>query len=539
MAKPVFKKSTLSYVVIIASFFVFAYLFLYPTLEGKRLHTHDLTQYAGMAKELRDFRAKTGQEGLWTNSMFCGMPGYLISVRYPGNLIAPIINKIKKGTYPVNFIIFYFVGFFILLSSLKIDKWLSLIGAFAFALSLEIMATHYQITYYGIILLSIYVITEFIFSLKQKTLPSFLKASLFLIAGTIVAVGINFAKLYTVYEYSKQTIRGPSELTRERENRTTGLNKDYIVRWRQGIDETLSLLIPNIKGGSSNARPDKTSNAYKAMRKKRLPNINKGLNSIYLYHGEKPGTAGPVYVGAIVLFLFVMGLFLVKGKFKWWLLSATIVSVVLSWGKHIMPLTNFLLNYLPLYNKFRAPEMILVVAEFAIPLLGIIALGKIVSGQVDKRYLNANNFVSKREQQAFVQPNVADIAILKDKDISYRVLPINNAFNNTHYSYFHKNIIGYHAAKLSRPHELMFYYVVDEMEALYNRLKKQKTPTVMPPDYMLRGMVVPGGRHLIEFKFEPGHILLATKCRWQVHYSFLLPLPDIVFMNSKREKISA
>ncbi|HKI88668.1 MAG TPA: hypothetical protein VKA38_06550, partial [Draconibacterium sp.] len=435
MAKPILTRNRLILLGIILSFFIIPYLFMTPLLEGKKLLTTDLTQYMGMEKEISNYRKETGKEALWTNSMFCGMPAYLISVKYPGNLFTSEVHSFTRVTYPAGMIIIYLIGFFILLRSLKLNKWLSLIGAFAYAFSsyfiiiiaaghtskayaigylpivaagtlmvyrgkhfpgfllftfglmLEILATHYQITYYGLILLLIYVVVEFIYSLREKRLAEFVKRSLFLVGGAIIAVGVNFANLYSVYEYSKETVRGPSELTREKQNRTTGLNKDYAVLWSQGIDETLTLLIPDFKGGSTDAHPGRESESYKIMKEHRLNDINENLTRIYLYHGEKPGTAGAIYVGAVIMFLFFVGLFILKGRLKWWLLAVAIISIVMSWGKNIMWLTGFLLDHLPFYNKFRAPDMILVITEFAIPLLAIMALHKIFFGDTDKKEL--------------------------------------------------------------------------------------------------------------------------------------------------------
>ena len=652
-------KNVISYVGIVLSFFVISYIFLYPMLEGKWLKTNDLMQYRGMSKELHDFRQETGEEGLWTNSMFGGMPGYLIDVKYPGNLFTGPFESFVGRTYPAGMIILYFVGFFILLSALRINKWLSLVGAFAFAfssyfiiiigaghtskgyaiaflpvvvagvlliyrgkyvsgallytigLTFEILATHYQITYYGIILLSLYVIVEFIYTLKEKQIHRFLKASALLITGSIVAVGINSAKLYSTWEYSKQTIRGPSELTGKEENQTSGLDRDYILRWSQGIDETLTLLIPNFKGGSSDTRPGIDSKSYQLMQRRRVPQMNEALNQIYHYHGGKPGTAGPVYVGAIIFFLFVLGLFLVKGRLKWWLFTAAIIAVVLSWGKNFMFLSNFLIEYLPLYNKFRAPDMILVIAELSIALLAVLTLNKIYKGElqkndfyfglkwsfiivggitllfsvfpglfddfsahtdfsrssgkpiypdwlqdgiardrsslkradafrsfifvslgalvllgfvknklkqnsyilligalivadlwlVDRRYLNSDSFVSAKQEDAYYQPNVADLEILKDTSIGYKVLPLNNPFNNTHYSYYHNNLMGYHAAKLRRPHELMNFYLVSEMEALGKYFNHQDEPFRMPRGFNMMNML--NARYIITHENRP------------------------------------
>lgn len=610
------------------------------------MHTHDLEQFQGMAKEILDYRQNTGEEALWTNSMFCGMPAYLIKIDYPGNLWGFPTVLFSRITYPAGMIILYLIGFFILLSSLKINKWLSFIGALAFAFSsyliiiigaghtskayaigylpiiaagillifnkkylpglivyslgliFELIATHYQITFYGIILFLILVFVELVYSIKEKQLKALAKGLLYLTAGTILAVGVNFAKIYSVFEYSKETIRGPSELTSEKDNRSQGLDKDYAVMWSQGIDETLTLLIPNFKGGSSYIKPGPESESYRAMKNKKAPDIKRGLSQINLYHGEKPATSGPFYVGAIMVFLFVLGLFVLKGRLKWWLAITVLVSVVLSWGKNIMPLTSFLLDHLPFYNKFRAPDMILVITEFAIPLMGILVLQKIVTSEfdkkkllnglkwsliitggisllftifpgifddfyartdfnaqgkilypdwlmpsiiddrknllrndafrslvfivlssgvlyflirnkiktqfalialgilivsdlwfVDKRYLNEQNFERKSKSKEFITPTVADRSILADKGINYRVLPLTNAFNTTHYSYFHKNIMGYHAAKLRRSHELMEKYLVDEMETLYNDLRQHKNPTTILPNFKIMNML--------------------------------------------------
>ncbi len=223
-------------------------------------------------------------------------------------------------------------------------------------MSLEILAGHLQITYYGFLLLAIYGIVELIYSIKEKAFQPFLKSVLFLLAGTLIAVGMNFSRLYTTYKYSKETIRGPSELTTNDENKTTGLDKDYVVQWSYGIDETLTLLIPNFKGGATQITAGVNSKSYEALRQHNIQNPRQIAQGISMYHGKQPSTAGPVYVGAIIVFLFFLGLYVVKGKYKWWLLSATIVSIVLSWGGNVMGLTSFLLDYLPLYNKFQCSK---------------------------------------------------------------------------------------------------------------------------------------------------------------------------------------
>ncbi|MFA5587448.1 MAG: hypothetical protein WC987_01660, partial [Mariniphaga sp.] len=405
---------------IILFFIVLAYAYMFPLLEGKALRMDDVEHYRGMSKELVDYREQTGEEAVWTNSMFSGMPGYLISVNYPGNLGRKLSVFIRKTFSTASFIILYLVGFYILLSSLKINRWLCVAGAVAFAfssyfliiigaghmtkanaiawlaptiggvllafrgkplaggllfaaaLSMELLSGHLQITYYGIIILVILGITELVFATREKMLPLFFKALLFLFAGAVLAVGMNFSRLYTTWEYSKDTIRGATELTSDSENRTSGLDKDYVVQWSYGIDETLTLLIPNFKGGGSQIHPGIRSESFQILQQQGVQNPRQTIQAVSMYHGDQPGTSGPVYAGAIVIFLFVLGIFVVRGRMKWWLVSATLVSIVLSWGSNVMWLTGFLLDYLPLYNKFRAPSMTLVIAEFTIPLLGII-----------------------------------------------------------------------------------------------------------------------------------------------------------------------
>jgi hypothetical protein len=630
-------KSGLRNIIINAGIFVFfvvvAYAYMSPLLEGKHLRMDDLDHHLGMSKELVDYRNENGEEAVWTNTMFGGMPGYMISVLYPGNLADPLAGLLRGLFSIASFIILYFIGFYILLSSLKINRWLSVSGAIAFGLSsyfiiiisaghaskanaigflpiviagvlmtfrgkqipgailfalglsFELLAGHPQITYYGLIILAIYGIVELIFAIKEKAIIPFTKSVLFLLAGVVIAVGMNFSRLYTSWEYSKETIRGPSELTSNNENKTTGLDKDYVVQWSYGIDETLTLLIPNFKGGSTLTNPGENSESYKTMQQNKIPNLKQTIRSVSMYHGDQPFTSGPVYIGAIVVFLFILGLFVVKGVFKWWLLSATVVSIVLSWGGNVMGLTSFLLDNLPLYNKFRAPSMTLVIAQIAMPLLGFIALNEILSGKiekknwlngfkwaaiitgglslifavlpgiagdfsgaadsmrfpewlidsviedrksllrtdafrsflfialaagalylwnlkkiqtnlfigvlgililidlwaVDKRYLNNDNFVSKREAVNPFPEMPVDKAILQDKELYYRVLPLQgDPFQDARASYYHKNVGGYHAAKLRRYQEMIENHFVPEMQELIKGLQAS-----IPPDSVL------------------------------------------------------
>ena len=423
-------KPILPHLIAVIIFTVIAFAYFYPVLEGKVLKANDSTVSKINSKEIQDFREKTGREPLWTNSIFSGMPAYLISTLYPGNLIKYVdATKLKVFKMPVSVLFLSMLGFYIMLLFFGVDPWLAIAGAIAygfssfffqilgaghntqaialaymapmiggiyytyrrdalkgalftaFILALEISANHPQITYYGLICVLIFGIVEFIYSLQNKTVLKFLGNSALLILPFIVAIGINFASLYTTYEYGKYSIRGKSDLTAENNNTTSGLNKDYITTWSYGVDETFNLLIPNYKGGSS--RPfDNNSETYKALSEK---NNQAAAAQLQKYWGTQPGTDGPHYVGAIVFFLFILGLILIKGPEKWWLLAATILSIMLAWGKNFMPLSNLFIDYFPGYNKFRAVTMTLVIAEFCIPLLGFLALRDIFNGSTGKK----------------------------------------------------------------------------------------------------------------------------------------------------------
>jgi hypothetical protein len=421
----------LVHLVAIVLFLIISYIYFYPVLEGKVLKANDSMVAKINAQEIVQFREKYGKEPLWTNSIFSGMPSYLISTKYPGNLFKHVDNIRSIFGLPVSVLFLTMAGFYILLLLFRVNPWLAIVGALgyglssflfqviaaghntqaialaymapmiggiyyayrydaikgalftAFILSLELLANHPQITYYAIICLLVFVITEFIFAIRQKAILKFVKTSAILIIPFIIAIGINFAFLFTTWEYGKYSLRGKSNLTTGDKNVTSGLDKDYITYWSYGVDETLNLLIPNYKGGSS--KPfDRDSKTIKALRQN---NAASAVDQFQKYWGTQPGTEGPHYVGAIMVFLFILGLFIIKGPEKWWLLIATVLSIMLAWGKNFMPLTNFFIEYFPGYNKFRAVTMILVIAQFCIPLLGILALRDIFSGSTTKKEL--------------------------------------------------------------------------------------------------------------------------------------------------------
>ncbi len=421
-------KKFLPYVSTIVIFLLITIIYFSPILEGKRILQSDIVNFTGVSKEIVDFRAKTGQEPLWTNSMFGGMPAYQVSTKYTANVLGYLDSILTLGLpHPANLVFLYFLGFFILLLVMGVDPWLSIAGAIAFGmssyffiiieaghnskahaiaymapviagmiltmkrkylwggiltalfLSLEVKTNHPQITYYLAMTALLLGLFKLIHAVRFKELAPFFTAVGVLVIAVIFAILTNLTSLWATYEYGKYTIRGKSELTSEKHNRTSGLDKDYATQWSYGIGETMTLLIPDYYGGASGARVSDNSEVVKAMTANGLDQgtirqfTSQPISYLY-YWGNQPFTSGPVYVGAIICFLFLLGLIIVKGPIKWWLLAATLLSIILSWGHNLMAVTNFFLNYLPGYNKFRAVSMILVIAEFAMPLLAILAV---------------------------------------------------------------------------------------------------------------------------------------------------------------------
>lgn len=413
-------KRLLPYLVAVVVFLAITLAYFSPLLEGKKLDQHDIKMFKGMSKEIVDFREQTGEEALWTNSMFGGMPAWQISVKYTGNLTRFLDDIFTLWLpYPASYVFLYFLGFFILMLVLRVNPWVGLVGSIAFALSsyffiilgaghtskahaigymapvmagiilayrgkywqgalltavalaLEIKAGHLQITYYLLIMVVIYGIYQLINAIQEKQLPGFIKATGFLLIAALLAILTHSTNLWATYEYGKETMRGKPELTKNQANKSSGLDRDYITHWSYGIGETWSLMIPNAKGGASGQigerkALDKVDRAYRT-----------AMSQQNAYWGDQPGTSGPVYVGVIVMFLFILGMFIVNDRLKWVLFSIAVLSILLAWGKNFMPLTDFFIDYIPAYNKFRAVSMILVMAELAIPVLAFMALNKI------------------------------------------------------------------------------------------------------------------------------------------------------------------
>lgn len=424
------------YLTAILLFLVITLVYFSPLLEGKRLLQSDIVHHQGVSKEISDYRDKTGHEALWTNSMFGGMPAYQISVRYTSNLIG-YLDKVFTLWLPnpANYLFLYFLGFFVLMLVLGVNPWLAIAGSIGFGLSsfflivieaghnsqahaigyigfvlagiiltlrkkyliggivtavflsLELNANHPQIAYYMVILAVLYGIFELIGAIKTKTFLPYLKSIGIIMVAVLFAFLTNITSLWATYEYGKYTIRGKSELTTEKENRTSGLDKDYVTHWSYGIAETMTLLIPNVYGGTYQ-KLSMNSEIAKALEQNNYPPREIMKEQQWpMYWGSQPFTSGPVYVGAIIVFLFVLGLFVVKGPLKWWLLAGTILSIMLAWGHNFMTLTDFFLNYVPGYNKFRAVTMTLVIAEISMPILGILAIKEIFNPENDRKKL--------------------------------------------------------------------------------------------------------------------------------------------------------
>ncbi len=626
----------LPYAAAILVFFVIIAIYFYPVIEGKKLSASDMVHFKGMSKEIVDYRDKTGDEPLWTNSMFGGMPAYQILTDYSANLMLTVHQVLRLGFHlPIGMVIIYFLGFYILLSVMGIHPWLRIAGSIAFAfssyffiileaghtskayaigymapvlagiiltyrgkyllggimtaffLALEIVSGHPQITYYLMFMVLIYGLAEFYRHFREKQLAGFFRASAVLVLAAILAVLTHTASLWNTYEYSKYSIRGKTELSSEKENRTSGLDKDYAIQWSYGIAETMTLLIPNFHGGSSHGSLSENSATYEILAQNRVPNAGEIIQALPLYWGDQLFTSGPVYVGAIVFFLFIFSLFYLKGPFKWWGIAVTVLSIMLAWGKNFMPLTDFFLEYVPLYNKFRAVTMILVMAELTMPLMAIVALDRLIREGVDqaalkylkislyitggillfflllagtlfsftgpndnqmglpdwllgalrddrirlfrtdairslvfvlltfgliwiyakgklklnylfllltvmiladlwpvnKRYLNNDDFQRKSQVDNPYQATKADQAILRDTDPNYRVYNFGESFDaSARTSYFHKNIGGYHGAKMRRYQEVIEHSLTTERAMLAQALSGEG----MDPEEALR-----------------------------------------------------
>ena len=420
-------KKLLPDLIAILVFVLLSFAYFFPAdIENRILFQHDTAAGAGAGQEVKEYYEQTGERSRWTNSLFGGMPMYQIAPSYDSTKSLQWVQKAYQLFLPdyVCLTFMLMLGFYILLRVFGIPVWLAGLGGIMWAFSsyffilisaghiwkfitlayvpptiagivlayrgkllwggiltalfvaLQITSNHVQMSYYFFFVILFFVGAYFEKAWRTKTLPQFFKASAVLIVAALVGIATNVSNLYHTYAYSKETMRGKSELVQTGDaakQTSSGLDRDYITQWSYGIDETLTLLVPNFKGGASAA----LSQSETAMSKAN-PMYSSLYGSLTQYFGTQPMTSGPVYVGAFVLFLFVLGCFIVKGPLKWALIGATFFSIVLSWGKNFMPLTDFFIDYVPLYNKFRAVSSILVIAEFTIPLLAIFALKRLL-----------------------------------------------------------------------------------------------------------------------------------------------------------------
>ncbi len=421
-------KRILPHLVVLVSFVILSLAYFSPVLKGKQIFQSDIVHYIGMSKQQNDFRADTGEETYWTNSAFGGMPTYQLGAKYPHNHIKKLDLALRFLPRPADYLFLYFIGFYVLLLVLKVDFKLAALGALAFgfstyliiilgvghnskahaiaymplvlsgilltfkgkhihgfllttvAMALEIVANHFQMTYYLMLLVIVLGIVYLIDAVKKKLLPHYFKSVGILALAVILAIGLNATNILATQEYVKESTRGQSELTINPDGSpkeiTSGLDKNYITEYSYGILETFNLYIPRLMGGGNREDVGKDSEFYEFyLRQGATPlQAKEAVKQTPTYWGNQPIVEAPAYIGAVILFLFVFALFLVKGRLKWWLVGGTLLSLLLSYGKNFGLLTDFFIDYVPLYNKFRAVSSIQVILELCIPVLAIFGL---------------------------------------------------------------------------------------------------------------------------------------------------------------------
>ena len=425
-------KKLLPYIIAIAIFIFASLTYFYPVLKGQKIAQSDITQFRGMVKEINNFRADKNTEPYWTGASFSGMPAYQISAYYPNDFVRLIDRTLRFLPRPADYTFLYFLSFFVLMLALKIEWRLAILGALSFGfstyliiifgaghnakahaiaymplvlagvlwvfqkryilgflvtgfgLALEIYTNHPQMTYYLGFCLLILGVVEFINAIKEKLLPVFIKQSVVIIAAVLLGIGANSSRLMAMKEYGDYSTRGKSELTITPDGSVkeaaVGLDKAYITEYSYAKLETFNLFIPRFMGGGTVEKLENSSELYKVIETKLgKKGADYFTDQALTYWGDQTIVEAPAYIGAVIFFLFFLGLFLVKGRLKQWLLAATVFSVLLSWGRNFEGLTNFFIDYVPLYNKFRAVSSIQVIAELCVPILGVLALKEFFS----------------------------------------------------------------------------------------------------------------------------------------------------------------
>ena len=420
-------KKILPEVLVIVFFAVISFAYFFPAdIEGKILYRHDSSAGVGAGQEQSQYKERTGKMTRWTNSLFSGMPTYQMAPSYQS--MQPLNQAVKAYHLwlPENvwYVFVYLLGFYILMRAFDFRRWMAALGAIVWAFSsyffiiiaaghiwkvwalaylppmiagivlayrgkylwgllvtaifaaFEVNANHVQMTYYFLFPILFMVIAYLVEAIRGKKMAHFLKATAVCAVGALIGIMLNISNLYHTWQYGQESMRGKSELVKKNSANQTnsGLERDYITQWSYGIGETWTLLVPNTKGGASVPLSESKTAMSKAD-----PQFEQIYQQLGQYWGDQPMTSGPVYVGAFVLMLFILGLFIVKGPMKWALLAATILSIMLSWGKNFMPLTDFFIDYVPMYSKFRTVASILVIAEFTIPLLAMLALKEVMA----------------------------------------------------------------------------------------------------------------------------------------------------------------
>lgn len=416
-------KKFIPHIVAVIMFACIALAYMHPLLQGKELFQSDVVQFLGMSKEITDFREKTGEEPLWTNSMFCGMPAYQISTLYPNNWSKKIIKAFKLGIpQPADYLFLMMAGAYFMFLMMGVGWRYALVGALGYGfasytliiletghnskahamaymapvigsilltyrgrhwlgaallslfLSLEIATNHLQVTYYLLLTVLILGAVKLVDAAKNGELPQFAKATGMMVIAAFIAVGPNVSALWTTADYGAETMRGKSELSTKQES--SGLDKDYAMSYSYGVDETLTLLIPSFKGGGSQGSLSEKSNVFETMIDKGVPKgqAKSIIQSLPLYWGDQIFVAGPVYLGAVICFLAMLGFLVIKSSNRWWLIIAFLLSIMLAWGNNFAVFSDLFFNYFPGYNKFRAVSMTLVVAQLILPIAAVLGL---------------------------------------------------------------------------------------------------------------------------------------------------------------------